>query len=241
MRYAYFYRTTGPWGIGLAAISWSFVAEAKFGLPLSSSGVFKEFETRQQKKRCTLESPAGKCTRAKPKVGVKIRLIQRFWELCRSDCFFRSSLILVCTVYLGLFGKATCVQNFRTSPLYLVNLRANEKTYTVPRTAVIGMVLLVMYLINAFMATSGRHSLLLTTSSRECSGRICGSLLIKSRASLPPEEMWKILFVWFDPLFPVNTFSVMLGPVFLGWTSTNRINVSCSRTHRRNVSNPKCE
>ena len=28
-----------------------FVAEAKFELPLSSSGVFKEFETRQQKKK----------------------------------------------------------------------------------------------------------------------------------------------------------------------------------------------
>ena len=34
-----------------AAIFWSFVAEAKFGLPLLSSGVFKEFETRQQKKK----------------------------------------------------------------------------------------------------------------------------------------------------------------------------------------------
>ena len=40
-----------PWGIGLAAILSSFVGEAKFGLPLSSSGVFKEFETRQQKKK----------------------------------------------------------------------------------------------------------------------------------------------------------------------------------------------
>ena len=50
-----------PSGIGLAAIFWSFVAEAKFGLPLSSSGVFKEFETRQQKKNWRkLESPAGK-------------------------------------------------------------------------------------------------------------------------------------------------------------------------------------
>ena len=39
-----------PWGIGLAAIFSSFVAEAKFGLPLSSSGVLKEFEKRQQKK-----------------------------------------------------------------------------------------------------------------------------------------------------------------------------------------------
>ena len=49
------------WGIGLAAIFWSFVAEAKFWLPLSSSGVFKEFETRQQKKNWRkLESPAGK-------------------------------------------------------------------------------------------------------------------------------------------------------------------------------------
>ena len=35
-----------PWGIGFATI----LAEAKFGLPLSSSGVFKEFETRQQEK-----------------------------------------------------------------------------------------------------------------------------------------------------------------------------------------------
>ena len=50
-----------PWGIGLAGIFWSFVVEAKFGLPLSSSGVFKEFETRQQKKNWRkLESPAGK-------------------------------------------------------------------------------------------------------------------------------------------------------------------------------------
>ena len=59
------------------------MAEAKFGLPLSSSGVFKELETRQQKKNWRiLESPAGKCTRTKPKVGVKLRLIQRFRELC---------------------------------------------------------------------------------------------------------------------------------------------------------------
>ena len=43
-----------PWGIRLAAIFWSFVAEAKFGLPLLSSGVFKEFETRQQKKNWVL-------------------------------------------------------------------------------------------------------------------------------------------------------------------------------------------
>ena len=51
-----------PWGIGLAAIFRSFVVEAKFGLPLSSSGVFKEFETRQQEKKNwrKLESPAGK-------------------------------------------------------------------------------------------------------------------------------------------------------------------------------------
>ena len=49
------------WGIGLAAIFWSFVAEAKFGLPMSSSGVFKEFETRQQEKNWRkLESQAGK-------------------------------------------------------------------------------------------------------------------------------------------------------------------------------------
>ena len=40
-----------PWGIGLAAIFRSFVAVAKFGLPLSSSGVFTEFETRQQEKK----------------------------------------------------------------------------------------------------------------------------------------------------------------------------------------------
>ena len=39
-----------PWGMGLAAIFRSFVAEAKFGLSLSSSGVFKKFETRQQEK-----------------------------------------------------------------------------------------------------------------------------------------------------------------------------------------------
>ena len=36
------------------------MADAKFGLQLSSSGVFKEFETCQQKKnRRKLESPAG--------------------------------------------------------------------------------------------------------------------------------------------------------------------------------------
>ena len=50
-----------PWGIGLAATYWSFVAEAKLGLPLLSSGVFNEFETRQQKKNWRkLESQAGK-------------------------------------------------------------------------------------------------------------------------------------------------------------------------------------
>ena len=50
-----------PWGIGLAAIFRCFLSEAKFGLPLSSSGVFKEFETRQQEKNWRkLESPAGK-------------------------------------------------------------------------------------------------------------------------------------------------------------------------------------
>ena len=38
------------WRIRLAAIFWSFVVEAKFGLPLLFSGVFKEFETCQQKK-----------------------------------------------------------------------------------------------------------------------------------------------------------------------------------------------
>ena len=38
-------------GHGLAAIFWSFVTEAKFGLPLSSSGVFKEFETRVSRKK----------------------------------------------------------------------------------------------------------------------------------------------------------------------------------------------
>ena len=43
-----------PWGIGLAAIFRSFVAEAKFGLPLSSSGVFKEFETCQQEKKISV-------------------------------------------------------------------------------------------------------------------------------------------------------------------------------------------
>ena len=70
-------RTTGHFIIGLAVIFRSFVAEVKFALPLSSSGVFKEFETRQQKKSwCKLESPAGKCMRTKPKVGVKIRLIR---------------------------------------------------------------------------------------------------------------------------------------------------------------------
>ena len=50
-----------PWGIRLATIFCSFVAAAIFGLLLSSSGVFKEFETRQQKKKLRkLESPAGK-------------------------------------------------------------------------------------------------------------------------------------------------------------------------------------
>ena len=59
------------------------MAEAKLGLLLSSSGVFKKFETRQQKKNWRkLESQAGKCTRTKPKLGVKIRLIRRFRELC---------------------------------------------------------------------------------------------------------------------------------------------------------------
>ena len=48
-------------GHRLSAIFRSFVAEAKFGLPLSSLGVFKEFESRQQKKNWRkLESPAGK-------------------------------------------------------------------------------------------------------------------------------------------------------------------------------------
>ena len=69
-------------GIRLAAIFWSFVTEAKFGLQLSSSGVFKEFETRQQKKNWRkLESPAGKVGVQNPKVGVKICLIRRFREL----------------------------------------------------------------------------------------------------------------------------------------------------------------
>ena len=59
--HAYFKRTTGHFMTRLAAIFWSFVAEAKFRLPLSSSGVFKEFETRQQKKNWRkLESTAGK-------------------------------------------------------------------------------------------------------------------------------------------------------------------------------------
>ena len=40
-----------PWGVGLAVIFRSFVTEAKFELPLLSSGVFKEFETRQQEKK----------------------------------------------------------------------------------------------------------------------------------------------------------------------------------------------
>ena len=56
------------WGYGLAAIFWSFVTEAKFGLPLSSSGVFKEFEMHQQKFFWRkLESQAGKrmCTNQK--------------------------------------------------------------------------------------------------------------------------------------------------------------------------------
>ena len=49
---------------------------------LSSPGVFNEFETRQQKIFWRkLESPAGKCTRTKPKVCVKICLIRRFREL----------------------------------------------------------------------------------------------------------------------------------------------------------------
>ena len=67
-----------PWGIGLEAIFRSFVVDAKFGLLLSSSGLFKEFETRQRKKIWhKLESSAGKTT----KVGVKIRPIQHFPEL----------------------------------------------------------------------------------------------------------------------------------------------------------------
>ena len=49
-----------------------------------------------------------------------------------------------------------------------------------------GMVLLVMYLMKAFIATSGRHSLLLTTSSSVCSGSMYGSLFMRSRASSPP-------------------------------------------------------
>ena len=40
-----------PWGIRLAAIFRSFMTEAKFGLRLLSSGIFKEFETRQQEKQ----------------------------------------------------------------------------------------------------------------------------------------------------------------------------------------------
>ena len=39
-----------PWGIGLAAIFWSFVAEAKFGLPLSSSGVLRCLKRVSRKK-----------------------------------------------------------------------------------------------------------------------------------------------------------------------------------------------
>ena len=60
----------------------SFVAEAKFGLLLSSSGVFEEFEKNQQRKIWRkLESPVGKCTHTKPKVGVNIHLIRHFQEL----------------------------------------------------------------------------------------------------------------------------------------------------------------
>ena len=59
------------------------MAEAKFGLLLSSSGVFKDYEMRQQKKKWRkLESPAGNCMHTKPKVGVKLRLISHFRELC---------------------------------------------------------------------------------------------------------------------------------------------------------------
>ena len=31
---------------------------------------------------------------------------------------------------------------------------------------------------------------------------------------------WKVLFVWFDSLRPINNLSVIKGRVFLGWTST---------------------
>ena len=38
-----------PWGIGLVAIFWSFVVEAKFGLPLSSSGVLRSLRRASRK------------------------------------------------------------------------------------------------------------------------------------------------------------------------------------------------
>ena len=59
-----------PWGMGLAAIFLSFVAEGKFGLPLLCSGVFKEFETLQQKKNgVNYNSQQENVTHTKPKVN----------------------------------------------------------------------------------------------------------------------------------------------------------------------------
>ena len=50
------------------------VFKPKFGLQLSSSDVFKEFETHQLKKVWRkLESPAGKFAHTKAKVGIKMK------------------------------------------------------------------------------------------------------------------------------------------------------------------------
>ena len=38
-------------------------------------------------------------------------------------------------------------------------------------------------------------------------------------------------FVWFDSLRPVNNFSVMLGQVFLGWTSTKQGQMCLAQGH----------
>ena len=43
-----------------------------------------------------------------------------------------------------------------------------------------------------------------------------------AKAPVYPYPEWKGLFVWFDFYVPVNNLSVMLGQVFLGWTSTKQ-------------------
>ena len=104
----------------LAAIFWSLVAEAKFGLPLSSSGVFKEFEPRQQKKKNwrKLESPAGKERVQNPKADVKLRLIQRFRELWVSiRLSMKQHIIDMCYHFFYIFEQIKDYRLILSSPL----------------------------------------------------------------------------------------------------------------------------